>query len=322
MNYSHLLEAGMLVCFGFSWPLNVIKAYKARTAKGTSLAFIILIITGYIAGISAKILNKQFNYVLGVYFINLAIVMMNVFVYIRNKALDKKALDKKESKITKLNIEELVDAKEDKMLNYSNSLDDVIYRKNASIERQNAVILLGGAMDKEIPVSMLAKEFDFNFDLYNKSDDELTLSNACDYFNNKIAALLPEGILLHLGEKDVAMFMNDSNAFDNLYLGLIAEIKKINEKCRIALISVSNPNNDKTVSLMNAHIKAIAEAEKVSFVNIENAKLWNPEATRMAADFAYSMGLRIRKPLRDVAEILYSYAYKNIEEKAQEIMVG
>ena len=58
MNYAHLFEAGMLVCFGFSWPLNVVKAYKARTTKGTSLAFIFLIITGYIAGITAKIINS------------------------------------------------------------------------------------------------------------------------------------------------------------------------------------------------------------------------------------------------------------------------
>ena len=49
------LETMMLVCFGFSWPLNVIKAYKAGTAKGTSLPFILLIIAGYVAGISAKI---------------------------------------------------------------------------------------------------------------------------------------------------------------------------------------------------------------------------------------------------------------------------
>ena len=91
MNLAHLMEAGMLVCFGFSWPLNVVKAYRAKTARGTSLAFIILIITGYIAGISAKIINNQFNYVLGVYFLNLAIVSANVFVYIRNKRLDKKS---------------------------------------------------------------------------------------------------------------------------------------------------------------------------------------------------------------------------------------
>ena len=52
-----IFEMVMLVCFGLSWPLNVIKAYKARTAKGTSLPFILLIITGYVGGITAKILS-------------------------------------------------------------------------------------------------------------------------------------------------------------------------------------------------------------------------------------------------------------------------
>lgn len=90
MEMGHIFEALMLVCFGFSWPLNVIKGYKARTAKGTSLGFIILIITGYIAGITAKFVNGQINYVLGVYFLNLLIVMINVLVYIRNVHLDRK----------------------------------------------------------------------------------------------------------------------------------------------------------------------------------------------------------------------------------------
>ena len=85
-----ILETIMLVCFGFSWPLNVIKAYKARTAKGTSLPFILLIIMGYISGISAKIISGQINYVLIAYIINLAIVSLNVIVYFRNTALDKK----------------------------------------------------------------------------------------------------------------------------------------------------------------------------------------------------------------------------------------
>lgn len=87
-----ILETIMLVCFGFSWPLNVIKAYKAKTAKGTSLPFILLIITGYIAGISAKLLSHQINYVLAAYLINLAIVSLNVVVYFRNLSLDKKQL--------------------------------------------------------------------------------------------------------------------------------------------------------------------------------------------------------------------------------------
>ena len=60
---SSIFETIMLVCFGLSWPINVIKAYKARTAKATSLPFILLIFTGYIAGIGAKIISGQINYV-------------------------------------------------------------------------------------------------------------------------------------------------------------------------------------------------------------------------------------------------------------------
>ena len=87
-----ILETVMLVCFGFSWPLNVMKAYRAKTAKGTSLPFIMLIIIGYIAGISAKLISGQINYVLIAYILNLAIVSLNVIVYFRNVSLDKKRL--------------------------------------------------------------------------------------------------------------------------------------------------------------------------------------------------------------------------------------
>ena len=87
-----ILETVMLVCFGFSWPLNVIKAHRAKTAKGTSLPFILLIIAGYIAGISAKLITRQINYVLIAYILNLAIVSLNVVVYFRNVSLDKKRL--------------------------------------------------------------------------------------------------------------------------------------------------------------------------------------------------------------------------------------
>lgn len=321
MNLAHLLEAGMLVCFGFSWPINVVKTYKARTAKGTSLAFIILIITGYIAGISAKIINNQFNYVLGVYFLNLAIVTANIFVYIRNKRLDRKANEKKELKVRKIDITDIEKAQEVNMINYTYSLDDII-NKRCKSENKNAVILLGGKLDKEIPVETLAKEYNFNFDIYNKSSENLSLSSSVEFFKTNISQLHPEGILLHLGENDISLFQNDSAAFDNYYLTLIDEIKNINKNCRIALLSVNNSENNKTISLMNAHINAIAQTEKADFINLENAKLWNPEATKAACDFAYTMGLNIRKPLRDVAEILYSYAYHNLSNVAKETLVS
>ena len=84
-----IFETVMLVCFGLSWPLNVIKAFKARTAKGTSLPFLILIITGYLGGIAAKVLTGNINYVFVVYLINLGIVLLNLAVYIRNVTLDR-----------------------------------------------------------------------------------------------------------------------------------------------------------------------------------------------------------------------------------------
>ena len=91
-----ILEITRLICFGFSWPLNVIKSYKARTAKGKSLPFLLLIISGYIAGIASKFVNPAFDfgakwYVLFFYFLNLIMVSLDVVMYIRNCRLDKLA---------------------------------------------------------------------------------------------------------------------------------------------------------------------------------------------------------------------------------------
>lgn len=323
MNYAHLLEALMLICFGFSWPLNVTKAYKARTAKGMSLPFIILIISGYIAGIWAKMMNGQFNYVLAVYFLNLGIVAVNLLVYFRNKSLDKKAGSavKEVAALPVIKIEEEVQ-KEETMFNYTNSLDEYINRKPKHEEKKNGVILMGGSLDRSIPVSQLAAEFNFNFELYNKSEAGLSLSEAGNYFSKKIASLKPEGIIIHLGENDSLLARTNPSLFDTYYLSLIQTIKACNKACRIALVSVDNPENDKSIDAMNAHIKAIAQAEKASYISLENAKFWHPESVKAASNFAYSMGLNIRKPLNDVAEILYSWMYHNLAGKTADKMVG
>lgn len=89
-----VLEAVMLICFGCSWPINLIKNYRCRSAKGMSLSFILLLIVGYVAGITAKLMNgvtAQNAFVLVVYLLNLGMVTANLFVYFRNRALDRKA---------------------------------------------------------------------------------------------------------------------------------------------------------------------------------------------------------------------------------------
>jgi len=86
-----VLEAVMLICFGLSWPVNALKAWKARTAAGTSLLFLCLITAGYVAGISAKFVAGTINWVLIVYFANLAALAVNLAIYARNRRLDRKA---------------------------------------------------------------------------------------------------------------------------------------------------------------------------------------------------------------------------------------
>ena len=97
---SEILEIIMIVSFGASWPLNVIKSYKARTTKGKSLGFLLLILFGYVAGISSKLVNAEYIaqisdkwYVLFFYILNFAMVLLDLLLYIRNYRLDKKRKD-------------------------------------------------------------------------------------------------------------------------------------------------------------------------------------------------------------------------------------
>lgn len=101
---AEILEITMIVSFGASWPLNVMKSWKARTTKGKSLPFLCLIFFGYIAGIASKLLNEAYManfaekwYVLFFYVLNLIMVGTDLVLYYRNYLLDKKAAE--ESKV-------------------------------------------------------------------------------------------------------------------------------------------------------------------------------------------------------------------------------
>lgn len=85
---SEFLEAVMMVCFGISWPINAVKAYRAGTAESTSPLFLCLILVGYVAGITAKLVAGRINYVLAVYIINFCTVTINLVVYFINKRKD------------------------------------------------------------------------------------------------------------------------------------------------------------------------------------------------------------------------------------------
>lgn len=96
-----IMEALMVICFGISWPLNIAKAWKARTAKSISLPFYSLIWTGYIFAMIGKFTLIASNapqpwyvtvrwYVMLSYVLNILMVSIGIAVYFRNRAIDRR----------------------------------------------------------------------------------------------------------------------------------------------------------------------------------------------------------------------------------------
>lgn len=88
---AEILEALMVVGFGISWPVSIIKSYKARTAKGKSLLFLCFILFGYVCGILSKLVSGKITYVFVFYVLNLLMVSLDLVLYFRNRALDAQA---------------------------------------------------------------------------------------------------------------------------------------------------------------------------------------------------------------------------------------
>ena len=89
MSMPVLCETIMIICFGLSWPSNVMKSIRSRTAKGKSLTFLLLVELGYVAGITGKIISHTYNLATIFYFINFAMVLADICLYFRNAKLDR-----------------------------------------------------------------------------------------------------------------------------------------------------------------------------------------------------------------------------------------
>lgn len=86
-----IFETLMLVCFGLSWPFNIIRSYRARTAKGKSVYFELLVFTGYIFGLTGKFISGNITYVVAVYILDLLMVTADLCLTLRNMRLDRQA---------------------------------------------------------------------------------------------------------------------------------------------------------------------------------------------------------------------------------------
>ncbi len=85
---AELLEAAMLVCFGSSWPFQVFKTWRSKTAAGKSLLFLSLLLTGYVCGFFGKLL-REVDWVALLYVCNAALVSTDLILSLRYRKRDK-----------------------------------------------------------------------------------------------------------------------------------------------------------------------------------------------------------------------------------------
>ena len=86
---AQIFETLMLICFGLSWPFNIAKSLRSKTAKGKSMGFQLVVILGYLMGLTGKFISGNVTYVAVVYVLDILMVSCDFIITLRNHRLDK-----------------------------------------------------------------------------------------------------------------------------------------------------------------------------------------------------------------------------------------
>ena len=183
------------------------------------------------------------------------------------------------------------------------------YQKLNELAEQGGIVVFGGSEDLKIPLGELRQAFSVESKMYNRSITGLSVKDALSVYDECVAPITPETVLIHIGEADRKFFEAHPSEFDNRYRELLSHIKSQNKKCRIAVVSLRNYESNPQIEEINKHLKYIADFEKCEYGNIANKKVWNPKSTMNAVSFVYDIGfirpLKNKRPLYDLVKILF-----------------
>ena len=266
-----ILETVMLVCFGCSWPLSVYKNIKARSARAMSLQFILLIITGYIAGITAKIMRGNFSYVLVMYIINLVIVSVNVVVYFINRRYDRQAEQNSaggKEEAMHQDITAKPAAAEEAHTNPTHA--DVrraltVFAQMDAIEPTGGVAVFGGESFANIPFAELAESSGMDVAVHNRSIAGLHLAECADALEACVLAIHPEKVFLNLGEADLGGDMDEAM---EQYEWLLYTL---HNRSRAKLYLTGVMQRSPSAKAFNTRLKALAAEDGCTFIDLASA---------------------------------------------------
>lgn len=258
---AELLESTMLICFGLSWPMNLAKNIKARSASNMSLQFILLIITGYIAGISAKIYTHRFNYVLVVYLLNLAVVSANVVVYFINRRYDRLARQ------ANADLSKQISGHTPFQPSIHEQGDDEMqtYRELNSITEAGGVILFGSNTFAALPVGELAQAFRITEPLYNRSIKDIRIDQIERYLKVCLYDLNPRKIFVNMGDVDIRDENVDVDNFISKYEWLLY---MIHTKTQASIYIVPIVSKNPAAFKINQRLKTLAEQTGCKYIDV------------------------------------------------------
>ena len=183
------------------------------------------------------------------------------------------------------------------------------YQKLNELAETNGIVVFGGREDMNIFLGELRQAFAIEQKMYNRSIPGLSVKDAVAVYDECVAPITPETVLIHIGEADRKFFEAYPSEFDNRYRELLSHIKSQNKKCRIAVVSLRNYESDPQIEEINKHLKYIADSEQCEYGDIASKKVWNPQSTRNTISFVYATGfvrpLKNKRPLYDLVKILF-----------------
>ena len=102
LTFASYMEMFMVISFGISWPINIAKAWRARSTKGISVLFYLFILGGYVCALIGKLALIAYYdpapwyetvhwYVMFFYVLNTLMVTVGILIYLRNRRIEKGA---------------------------------------------------------------------------------------------------------------------------------------------------------------------------------------------------------------------------------------
>ena len=269
---AELLESTMLICFGLSWPMNLAKNIKAKSARNMSIQFILLIITGYIAGISAKIYNHRFNYVLVVYLLNLVVVSANVVVYFINRRYDRQMQTANADlgrQISGHGNDGSMNARETAPFKPSihNQGEDEMetYRELNSITEAGGVVLFGSNTFAALPVGELTQAFRITEPIYNRSIRDVRIDQIESYLKVCLYDLNPRKIFVNLGDIDA---LDENVNVDNFISKYEWLLYMIHTKTQASIYIVPVISESPAAFKINQRLKVLAAQTGCKYIDV------------------------------------------------------